>query len=97
MRGDSVMKINNVYEAHNTSWTKKIEITHNDTDYCVTLHWDSDYGYDIYNWSVNGDFITTPDWVESYKSVDSSSIEKGFFALCTDLDNISYEMEKVSA
>ena len=91
------IQIDRITNEEITGWNKNIEFTYDGEGYSVLLNWDTDYGYTIFNWSVNGDFIATPDWVESYKSVDPTSIEKGFFALCTDLDNISYEMEKVSA
>lgn len=79
-----------------TGWVRYIEFSYDNKDYSVKLHWDAYDGYDIYSWNnIDGNSeVSAPDWVHNYKSKSLGDDEKGFFALCFDLDNLS---ESVSA
>ena len=82
-----------------TGWERYIEFSYDNKDYSVSLHWDAYDGYDIYSWNnIDGNSeLSAPDWVKDYKSKSLNGNENGFFALCFDLDDISYEIKKVRA
>ena len=74
-----------------TGWVRYIEFSYDNKDYSVKLHWDAYDGYDIYSWNnIDGNWeVSAPDWVHNYKSKSLGDNEKGFFALCFDLDELS--------
>jgi hypothetical protein len=80
-----------------TGWNKNIEFTYNGEGYSVLLNWDTDYGYTIFNWTNNmGHQIAPPEWSKEYKSDDPDSDyldgEDSHFALCSDLDKLTNEV-----
>jgi hypothetical protein len=91
------LQIDRVTEDEITGWNRMVYFTFNGEEYSVLLNWDTNSGYTIFNWSnVMGHQIAPPEWSKEYKSDDPNSDyldgEDSFFALCSDLDRLSNEV-----
>lgn len=90
------MNIVQVSDDDVTGWKRYIKFNYNDVDYSVTLYWNENEGYDVT--FKNMDMWSKPDWVDDYKSINLNGDENGLFALCFDLDELSYMFQnKVGA
>lgn len=81
------MKANSV-ETHTTSYTKRIDFSHDGKRYLATLTWTEWDGYELNFTDERGGYLPNPKWAEDY--------DTGERDLHFDLDRISDEL-RVSA